>query len=385
LKSMDMKSSKKAVGKGAGRKFRKIKTEEVLLVLIFAFVSVAAVFGGRYAAERLALTASETAFYSKDAQAFYALIQSADGNDTHVDFQTLIDFANQKGNVTVFAGAVSASFSTGVYSSDPDYQNAVKTGRGFTHDDFACGNNVALFINRGKSLMKNYAVIEEGGKEYVDSLNPVFDLAPENALLVGELDRDNFGGSAELVVYNLNSASAVNVITPVFVLDGGPAKRTQELFAELRELLETQGFTVTPFELPPAGLDITRFFKMDILNILVIAFAVLSAVVATAPITMLWAKKRFSDIAVRRLLGFGGDRIFWQLILRFLMMFNLGFLGAYGVMYIFKLTAGFELPGLFSGAVLIAYAAALAFNLLTALVPVIKCMRIEPGDALRRA
>ena len=377
--------SKQVSRRSAGRKFRKIKTEEVLLVLIFAFVSVAAVFGGRYAVERLALTASETAFYSKDAQAFSALIRATEGgNDTHVDFQTLINFANQKGNVTVFAGAVSASLTTGVYSSDPDYQNAVKTGRGFTHADFAFGNNVALFINRGKSLMKNYAVIEEGGKEYVDCLSQTFDLAPENALLIGELDRDNFGGSAELVVYNLNSISALNVKAVVFVLDGGSAKRTQELFAELRERLEAQGFTVTLFELPPAGLDITRFFKMDILNILVIAFAVLAAVVATAPITMLWAKKRFSDVAVRRLLGFNGGIIFRQLILRFLIMFHLGFLGAYGVMYILKLTVGFELPGLFSVEVLIAYAAALVFNLLTALVPVIKCMRIEPGDALRR-
>ena len=110
----------------AGRKFRKIKTEEVMLVLIFACVSVAAVFGGRYAAERLALTASEPAFYSKDAQAFSALIRSTEGgNDTHVDFQTLIDFADVKGGVTVFAGAVSASLTTGVYSSDPNYQNKV--------------------------------------------------------------------------------------------------------------------------------------------------------------------------------------------------------------------------------------------------------------------
>ena len=377
-------NNNKEYRKAAGRKFRKIKTEEVLLVLIFAFVSVAAVFGGRYAVERLALTASETAFYSKDAQAFSALLQMPGGNDVHVDFQTLIDFADEEGDVTIFAGAVSASLTTGVYSSNPDYQNKVKTGRGFTHEDFAFNNNVALFINRDKSLMKNFAVVEEGGKQYLDSLNPVFDLAPENALLIGELDRDNFGGSAELVVYNLNSISALNVKAVVFVLDGGSAKRTQELFAELSVLLEAQGFVVTPFELPPAGLDITRFFKMDILNILVIAFAVLSAVVATAPITMLWAKKRFSDVAVRRLLGFGGGRIFWQLILRFLMMFNLGFLGAYGVMYILKLTAGFELPRLFTKEVLLAYAAALVFNLLTALVPVIKCMRIEPGDALRR-
>ncbi len=370
----------------AGRKFRKIKTEEVLLVLIFAFVSVAAVFGGRYAAERLALTASETAFYSKDAQAFSALIRAAEGgNDTHVGFKTLIDFADEKGNVTVFAGAVSASLTAGVYSSDPDYQNKVKTGRGFTHDDFVFQNDVALFVNRDKSLMKSFAVVEENGKQYVDSLNPVFDMAPENALLIGELDRDNFGGSAELVVYNLNSGSAANVITTVFVLDGGSAKRTQTLFSELKGMLEARGFAVTPFELPPAGLDITRFFKMDILNIMVIAFAVISAVVATAPITMLWAKKRFSDIAVRRLLGFGGGLIFRQLLLRFLIMFHLGFLGAYGVMYVLKLTAGFELPSLFSGAVLLAYAAALAFNLLTALVPVIKCMCIEPGDALRRA
>jgi len=58
---MDMKISKKSTGQDAAwRKFRKIKTEEVLLVLIFAFVSVAAVFGGRYAVERLALTATET-------------------------------------------------------------------------------------------------------------------------------------------------------------------------------------------------------------------------------------------------------------------------------------------------------------------------------------
>lgn len=359
--------------------FRKIKVPEIMLVLIFAAVSVLGVFCGNYMVQQARTRATATVFYADYAQAF-----TINGLEiaTTIQASVLVDFADEQGGITFFAGNLSNEGEAAIYSSNPDFHVNPKSGRSLTYQDFAGRADVGMNFGIDHSRMKFFESVEDG-KRFVT----FFDRRKNQEFkveLVGE-----FGGIFANDMYRLvrNMAALEGQIgVNRFVLDAGSRSRTEEMTKLFEKRLEQDGLKMVTYEQPPVGVDLSRFFRMDILNLIVIGFCAVALVVCTMPVTLLWAQKQFVTIAVKRLLGFSTVHIFVMTLLRFMVLFHIGFLGAYGVMWVLRLTgATTVINSLVSAEVLAAYGLALVESLFCALLPIIKCMKIEPGDALRRA
>lgn len=346
------------------------------MVLIYMVVGFSGLFFGVYTAHRAQLSATATSFYGADAR---ALMVSYQETSAEIETDLFVEFARACGDVTIFNGSIKSQGNIwhGIYSSKPDFTMPITSGRGFTAADFMNRSTFAVVIgsNQGQVDLKKqngFGFEKKDGQFYFQGYQ-----------VIGELI---------VSTKNIASAGVIRIMgegyvcqTGIFVLDAGDAAHTDRRFGELADYLKAHGLSVEECELPKTSESISKFFGVKTLNLLMIGFCVIAVVISTVPITAIWAQRRFREIAVRRLIGANVFDIFFRIGLRLFLMYNLGFFAAYGVGKAFETASSrIRLPGLLSESMLIAYFSALAVSILTALVPMIRCIAIEPGDALRK-
>lgn len=363
-------------------KTRKLHIPELMLAVIFAVTGLAGIFWGVYTQERAAAAKKNTCFYHDYACAFFVESTGTDFTRT-IPVDALMDWADRQGNVTLLVGGFDG-MTLGVYSSDPAFSLPADTGRGLSFADFQSGTAVAMIGNPTDDSDGFLRVVaSQSVKTLPVALNSRFENVPR-AEIVGTISPIGNDWQSYSIV---NLACMTGFLeSNCFVLDAGSAGRSETLVREAIGLLQDRGYTVCRYELPSQGLDLTRFFRLKSFNLIVLLFTVLCAVMATVPITLLWIRKRFRDLAVKRLLGFGTAVVVWEILLRFLLLFHIGFVLSYALVGLLSLTGAlpFAVPLPWSREILIAYCLSLGFNLLTAAVPIVQSLHIEPGDALRR-
>ena len=358
-----------------GLRMKKVRFDEVILVLIYMVVGFSGLFFGVYTANRVQLAATATALYGADAR---AVMVSYEQTAAEIDAGLFVDFARSCGDVTIFNGSIKSQGNVwhGIYSSKPDFTMPVTSGRGFTVADFVNLSTVAVVIGSNQMSMDRF------------KNDPTFEAKD------GQLFFKGYQVIGELIVStkNISSNGVIRImsegytcLTGIFVLDAGDAATTDNRFSELMSYLTDHGLSVEESELPQTTESISKFFGVKTLNLLMIGFCIFAVVISTVPITAMWAQRRFREIAVRRLIGANVFDIFLRIGLRFFLLYNLGFFAAYGIGKALETASSrIQLPGLLSESMLIAYFSALVVSVLTALVPMIRCMTIEPGDALRK-
>ncbi|HNX15593.1 MAG TPA: hypothetical protein PK854_08745 [Oscillospiraceae bacterium] len=354
---------------------KKIRFDEVILVLIYMVVGFSGLFFGVYTAHRAQLAATATAFYGADAR---ALMVSYKISPDEIDSKLFIEFARSCGDITIFNGSIKSQGNVwhGIYSSKPDFIMSVTSGRRFTATDFANLSTVAVVIGSNQMSMDSF------------KNDPNFEKKE------GQLYFKGYQVIGELIVNtkNISSSGVIRIMsegytcqTGIFVLDAGDALNTNKRFDELMDYLKDHELSVEECELPQTTESISKFFGVKTLNLLMIGFCIFAVIISTVPITAMWAQRRFREIAVRRLIGANVFGIFLGIGLRLFLLYNLGFFAAYGIEKALETASSrIQLPGLLSESMLIAYFSALGVSILTALIPMIRCMAIEPGDALRK-
>lgn len=351
---------------------RKIKIEEFLLLLIFVFVSWVAIFLGAYTVGQYNLQRSSYAFYSPDALAFRASGVEDLLNKLKaymLDFQQ----TEPKKSLTLLrkeTNLVYLAYTKGETTTVPTF-----TGRYLTYPDFFDGQNYAV-VGADFTASTDVSVKTQKGITTLSYRNVDYKV-------IGRMQQPYTSIANSSACLSLFSDVKYSPIYP-FIVDSLDKKTIEKAYADIEALVTQAGGKFSPVELPPSSTSITQFFRVELLNFIVILFAVFAVVLSTVPITLYWAKRRKKDVAVKRFLGFGGGLITFNVYCRFLIIFNIAFFAGYGSSWILYWMQIIEPPSLLSSEVMTAYLFALAFNLVTATVPLVKLMQIEPGDALRR-
>ncbi|GEM_PF-5739796 len=358
-------------------KRKRIKTEEVLLICIYMLISVCGIFFGIYAQKRSELASVSTLFYSENAK---ALAITLDTSDIEIPVNLFIDYADEKGDLSVYNGTLSSKvLVNGFYSTIKDIQIPVTEGLGFRYESFHNNEKTAVAVIK-KNILEGVAdktllfagTVKKGDDYYFGEYK-----------IIGwySVDSENLP-SSKLVV---NMDTEFEYRSSFFIIESTSASRTRECFDELCGLLNESGYNYETIDLPSNSYDMTRFFGVSTLNMAVILFTVLTVVVATIPSTTIWAEKRFNEIAVKRMIGASVPEILLSVYFRFFVMYSASFLIVLAGGKILELLhVGLTIPNLFSNEILYAYLAAFAVNTITALIPMYKCVKVEPGDTLRK-
>lgn len=356
---------------------KKIKAEEVLLICIYMLISVCGFFFGIYAQQRAELASVSTLFYSENAKALaIALNMPA----AEIPVNLFIDYADEKGDLSVYNGTLTNTvLVNGFYSTIKNVQIPVTQGVGFRYENFNIGEKTAVAVIKKKIFQS----VPDKTFLFQGTVKKGDDYYFEDYKIIGWYSVDSANLPSSKLVVSMDSQFKYR--SSFFIIESTSVSRTRECFEELCDLLNESGYSYEAIDLPPNSLDIPRFFGVSILDMAVILFTVLTVVVATIPSTTIWVEKRFNEIAIKRLFGVSVTAILLSVYFRFFVMYNAGFFIVFaGGKILELLDVGLTMPKLFSNEILYAYLAAFAVNTVTALIPMHKCVKIEPGDALRK-
>ena len=346
---------------------RKVRVEELLLLLIFIFVSIVAFYLGIYAVKMMNLQKASTALYSPNALAFR--VKNLEG--TH---QLLMDSVKGIEDIALIQkgrNELLMMFSGAGYTIPP-----IIKGRFLDENDFSARTHVAVLGNEF-SATNVVQIIARDGKKYASYYGMEYEI-------IGTV---GFGYSSPVnttLYRNFTPADTDTSHMGSYILDAPTAKAVKAVYAQLKTVIEQKGGKFVEMELPQSKVNISQFFQVELLNLVMIAFAIFTVVLATVPITLYWASRRRKDMAVKRFLGFSSMLIIRQIFMRFMGLAIVGFLIGYGCFWILVPLKIMIPPSLFSPQTGLAFLMTLLFNIATALVPVVQSLKIDPGDVLRR-
>lgn len=358
---------------------KRLKVEEVLLVVIFILISVGAVYFGRYTVKQMEYTRRSRTYYSDNAVGFRIYMTDRERASFTVN-GTVAEVLSRHPDCAVHAYTTMPGKTRIVvlaYSGRYPIDVMTQSGTFMTPEQSVGGTPVCVMgadeYVKEKSMQMFYRV--ENGVEYFR------DLFPPNTLyeVVGTCGPEGSDSPLSSVCflnmgsYELDCFKMIN-----YIMDGADAESVAALRDDLDATFTAMGFDFRTTSLPSEEYTVADFFAMDRLNLIMRVFAVFCVVMSTVPLTLYWSMRRKKATAVRRLLGRSVSSQAFRMLGRLLLLFHIGFvLGCAG----WAIFVGAEL---FSGELLIAYAAGLMINMGIAAVPLVQTMRVEPGDALRR-
>ncbi len=354
--------------KASGYYRHRISTAELLLVVVFTAIGVAALFFGCYTVQRQTFIRAEAGLFSKNA--FVLAVRDV---KTEVDVtDNLLTLLQQTGDVTVYQFRLPGCYGI-AFSGIPAFNPNLTSGRYFESSDFDSDRPVCVI---GKNLLNNLRRID-GERCYT---------APDGRVYraVGTIGYDVTSDVNGVTLLAFNGIRALISESYPFIIDFADAGQGQQIRQIFIDFLTAQGVSAVELDLPSAAFSVSGFFNMELLNLILFIFAGFCVVLSTVPLTLMWAQKRRKTVAIQRLLGFGTGYVVARMFGRLLVLFHAGFALSFVVYSALARWTDLQFSGFFSAEMGIAYLGALFFNLLIALVPMVQTMRVDPGDALRR-
>lgn len=363
---------------------KKIRTEEILLVLIFTVISIAAVFLGDYFVTETEYHNAQKGFYSSRSKIFY-LKATGSGDfayDLNERMEDIYSIINECKGVYLLHALFGMGYDTfyGIYVGESAPAVYAVEGRYFTAGDMRRKEKVCVVgINAG-----TYAQIDEQNGERTVTMPHI--TGKGTFQVIGTVGSYNSATNINFaVVINMNGEWDMNPadLSLPMIIDGSRKGEVERCYMLLSSYFEKVGIRMVDTELPLHTYDVTDFFGMELLNILIYLFSGFTVILSTVPLTLLWSEKRRKSVAVRRMMGETASAAALRMYGRLFLLFNMGF--SFGLF----LMASMWILGLYDpnktiiATVCAAYGIALFSNLLIALVPLVKTMRVEPGDALR--
>jgi len=354
---------------------KRIRSQEILLVVMFMLIGVGCIFFGDYVVQSYEFEQASRGYYSKNAFG----MQARSSAKTDLDATALLKgYIEEHDEVVIYRYTKASLKSVGLIFSGYSYLPPMLDGRFFEPSDFF-GKKALCVI--GKEFTPNSAetIVKENGKEYLVSGGIRYEV-------IGTMGYEVESPANRSSIVNLDAQAIMlpYYYSDSFVVDAANQKSAQACRKELKQLLEDAGAVVTISEIPKSEMSVSEFFNMNFLNVIMLVFGAFTIVLATVPLTLMWSQKRRKAVAVQRMLGFSSSFTLRMMFLRLIILFHLGFLISYGVYVIIAKVGYLNLKSFFSPEMLVAYLGALVFNTLIAIVPFVQTMRVEPGDALRR-
>ncbi len=357
----------------------KIRPDEAILILLFMLIGIGTIFFGSYMVKQYQFNRASRGFYSENAFGIYAKSPSDEPIDISEAFRRLI-LSHEDVTVNRYFNISNVKLTT-VFHGNSFTPDIIK-GRYFTEEDFFCGKKLCVI---GKNFSTQTSsdggdlIIENGREYYVyegvkyEVIGTIgFDL--QSAIINRSVI---FNGDAQKTEMTQSGGSA-------FIVDAPTKRQAEQLKIDMVEMIENCGGEAVLVEIPTPSMSVSDFFNMDLLNLIMVIFGAFAVVLATVPLTLIWAQRRKKAVAVKRLLGYGGGLIAIQMFLRLFALFNIGFLMSFIAYNVIARIWYLGMRSFFSPEMAVAYSGALVFNILIAIVPFVQTMRVEPGDALRR-
>ena len=357
----------------------KIRSDEAILILLFMLIGIGTIFFGTYMIRQYQFNRASRGYYSENAFGIYAKSPTDEPIDISEAFR---EFILSREDVTVnrYFDIMNVKLTTVFHGSTflPD----IVEGRYFTEADFFCGKRLCVV---GKNCSQGTSsaggnLITENGKEYFVFEGVQYEVIGTIgfALQSAIINRSVIlNGDSQKIEMTKNGGSA-------FIIDAPTKRQSDHLKNEMSMFIENNGGEAVLVEIPTPSMSVSDFFNMNLLNLIMMIFGAFAVVLATVPLTLIWAQRRKKAVAVKRLLGYGGGFIAAQMFLRLFALFNIGFLLSFIIYNVIARIWYLGMKSFFSPEMAVAYLGALVFNILIAIVPFAQTMRVEPGDALRR-
>ena len=355
--------------KGNGR--RKVRYDELALIVLFAAIGIGMIFFGSYTVQRREIEAAERGFLTQNAVSVsmrYS-VTGEEKNELASRLMRLVDGRNAA--LFTFDGHNAYGIIAGGKTAVP----GIISGRYFQSGDFSSGERVCVMGESVYTTRKNGLIVRDG-EEYYSSDGVLYKV-------IGVMGFSVYSQTSMTLLKGIDVSSYRIRGNISFILDADSVQTRQAVIDDMAQIVGADN--VVTSEVPVQGFSVTKFFGMESLNLLMLMSAVVTVVISTIPLTLLWSQRRRKRVAVQRLIGFSTALATAQMFGRLLLLFHAGFVLCYPVYALISLFTDIQLAGFFSAEMLVAYAASLAVNLLISVVPFVQTMKVEPGDALRKA
>ena len=339
---------------------------------------------GGYAVGQYRFSQARRGLYGDNAVAFLA--QTLDLSDPEFNEKDLkpglLATLDKYTDITLLHAKMSSFMSGGwdsfygVYATGRITQPPLISGDYFDSEMLKADENICVC---GCNASGNIGAVAKDGSYYVtDSISGVSYRVIGNVGVPWADVKLNW-----VILVNLTSVSITPADYLPYIIDGKNAAEVSACYEAVKAYFESNGCTVTRTDLPISSFTLAEFLDMSTVNIIMYAFAAFTTVLATVPLTVRWAQKRRSSVAVKRMLGVGSAVICRETLGRLALLFHIGFI--IGVLAF----AALKLSGVVADepvipVIVAAYVICLAFNLLVCAVPLSVLLAVEPGDALRK-
>lgn len=347
-------------------KRKRWQADELAMIAILICVSIVSVLIGSFTVSTLEMEKAGRGYYGKNTMSVIT-----DGTQRG-SVSKILEFIQGQDNI--FA-SVEQMYLKRIAFKGKVTGIPVISGRFFTEEDFFCGKKLAV-LGRAPTT-SGVELVSENGIQYVKVNEVLYEV-------IGRVGYSLPSAVDQMIFINLDGEDATKQYCRQLILSYYGSAKVETLYPQLSALLEQGGYSSVPAEMPDADTNLMNFFDLGTLNSVMLAFSFFSVILATLPISAHWVGRRMKSIAVRRFLGFSLGSIVSNIMLRYFILFNIGFAGGYLLIALASSMKTISLYAFFSSATLLSYLVALSFNLLIALPAVFLSMRIEPGDALRR-
>ena len=359
---------------------KRLKVEELLLIVIFVLISIGAVYFGQYTVKQMEYAQRAKGYYNDHARGFRIYLEDRTTPQFDVN-PYFADVISRHPDCAVYAYTtmpLQTSLVITAFNGTIPFDLDVKKGTRFMTAEESVGNEPVSVMgydvyNRELGNKMYYSKTDEG-----EFFTPI---VPPNTPheIIGLCGREGSQSKLSTVTFlNMGSYPISCYLTINYIMDGPNAEALDGLQADLADTFGALGFDFRTTDLPSESFTVANFFAMDRLNLIMRVFAVFCVVMSTVPLTLYWSMRRKKATAVRRLLGRSVSSQAFRMLGRLMLLFHIGFaIGCIGSAIVLG-------ADLFSGELLVAYLAGLAVNMGIAAVPLVQTMRVEPGDALRR-
>jgi len=352
----------------------RIRFEEIFLAAIFCIIGAASLLLFDHLETQAAFSAASRGFYSANAVCFDLY-----GDDSQTEYrdcsQEFFDFlkGDEIKDLIIWIYDFKEPNTYGTYFSDKSYALPVVYGRYFEAGDFFCGKNLALNADNW------------GNGTELDATTLY--LRKSTGVLYKNIGAVQYPTMSELditVIVNIDSLIFTTAGGMCGVLDGPNKASVKRNMALLTEFFEQYGMRVVETSTPIPSFTVSDFLGVETLNLVMYLFGIYTVVLSTAPLTLYWVTRRRRAAAVKRMLGFSTSLIVLQMYGRMAVIFNIGFIAGAAGMSVIKVMGLTATTDISAGKLAGAYALTLVFSILVSLVPLVKTMQTEPGDALRK-